>query len=134
MPGPEPRTTPCDANLRDARRQKAEQFLEAADLIDVLVDDESDLVDAYVTLCVHAGIAAADAICCARLGRHARGQDHHEAVALLRRVDPDAARDLETVLRLKTKAGYSGLTTSVTDRRRAGRAAERLVLTAREQR
>ena len=55
-------------------------------MIETLVDD-GDLADAYVTLCVHAGIAAADVICCTALGKHATGDDHNHAVALLRQVD-----------------------------------------------
>ena len=60
---------------------------------DELADDESDLCDSHVTLCVHAGIAAADVICCARLGRHAHGENHDEAIGLIEKVDtPSTAR------------------------------------------
>jgi hypothetical protein len=37
-------------------------------------------------LAVLSGIAAADAACCAALGRHSRGEDHREAAALLRQI------------------------------------------------
>ena len=47
---------------------KAKQFVEAAETVESLADDANDVADAYVTLCVHAGIAAADVICCKRLG------------------------------------------------------------------
>ncbi len=63
---------------------KAKQFLEAAETVEALADDSNDVADAYVTLCVHAGIAAADVICCKRLGEHSRGEDHTAAVALAR--------------------------------------------------
>ncbi|WP_414939249.1 hypothetical protein [Amycolatopsis sp. cmx-11-51] len=59
---------------------KASQFIEAADTIRELADEHEDAADAYVTLCVHAGIAS-DVICCARLGEHARGENHDEAPA-----------------------------------------------------
>jgi len=36
--------------------------------VEALADDANDVADAYVTLCVHAGIAAADVICCTRFG------------------------------------------------------------------
>ena len=95
-----------------------------------LRDDEAIVSDAYTTLAVHAGIAAADVICCARLGEHARGDDHDEAVALLAKADRDRARDLTTLLRMKTRSGYSHEPTSRTDRQRAQRAAARLVQAA----
>jgi hypothetical protein len=50
------------------RRHKAEQFLRAAEEIMDLADDADDIGDAYVTLCVHAGIAGSDTICAQRLG------------------------------------------------------------------
>lgn len=46
---------------------KANQFMEAADMVRELADENADLADAYVTLCVHAGIAASDVLCCAAL-------------------------------------------------------------------
>jgi hypothetical protein len=52
---------------------KAVQFLVAAETIRDMADDENDMGDALVTLCVHAGVAAADAICCQALGEHAQG-------------------------------------------------------------
>lgn len=64
-----------------------------------------------MTLYVHAGIAAADAICARALGVHAKGQDHQEAIALLASVDKEAAADLRVLLAMKTRAGY-GLTPS----------------------
>ena len=66
---------------------KARQFSDAATLISELASDDSNLGDAYITLCVHAGIAAADVICCARLGVHASGQDHAAAATLLDKAD-----------------------------------------------
>lgn len=127
------RTRRCSAATRSGRLAKAKQFLEAAEILDTLVSDqEDDLVDAYATLCVHAGIAAADVICCARLGAHAQGQDHNEAVALLASVDRASSRHLATLLGLKARAGYSDVTISAADRRRAGRAATSLVEAAIE--
>lgn len=66
------RTHDCTQSTRAGRLAKGNQFWEAATLIEELTE-ESDLVDAYITLCIHAGIAAADVICCARLGVHATG-------------------------------------------------------------
>ncbi|OLZ50496.1 hypothetical protein BS329_18870 [Amycolatopsis coloradensis] len=57
---------------------KAGQFIEAADMVRELADEHEDVADADVTLCVHAGIAASDVICRARLGEHAQGENHDE--------------------------------------------------------
>jgi hypothetical protein len=100
-------------------------------MIDEVVDDDSDLCDAYVTLCVHAGIAAADVICCARLGRHAQGENHNDAIGLLEKVDTTHAQALGVLLGMKTRSGYSAVPTSTTDRKRARRAAGALVDAAR---
>src|SRR5207248_6918973 len=95
-------------------------------MIATLVDGK-DLGDAYVTLCVHAGIAAADVLCCARLGEHAQGENHTEAIALLRTADRELANDLSTLLGMKTFAGYSAIKSTADKRKRAGRAMRRLV-------
>ena len=88
---------------------EAEQFANAAELIDELAGGDQNLCDAFVTLCVHAGIAAADVICCAKLGRHATGESHDKAKRLVGLVDPGAGQALGTLLGMKTKAGYSAL-------------------------
>ena len=109
---------------------KANQFYLAAETIATTLDDQ-EIADAYVTLCVHAGIAAADVICCARLGEYAHGDDHQEAVTLLSKADRVNARYLKILLDLKTRAGYSATLTSKPDQKRAGRAAAALVSAAR---
>lgn len=101
------------------RLKKATQFIEAADLI-----------DAFVTLCVHAGIAAADVICCARLGVHAQGKNHGDAVIMLAKVDKKLAQDLATLVGMKTKSGYSPLSSSRPTKKAAARSAGRLVAAA----
>ncbi|WP_326955936.1 hypothetical protein [Amycolatopsis sp. NBC_01286] len=128
------RTKRCTPEILGGRLAKAEQFWEVADMVRGLVDeqDPSEIGDAYVTLCVHAGIAAADALCCAGLGEHAQGENHNDAVELLARVDKDAGRALRALLALKTKAGYSHTSATAEEFKRAGRNAEALVLRARE--
>ena len=122
-------TRRCTEAERRGRLAKARQFLEAAELVETLAD-EDDLLDALVTLCVHAGIAAADVICCARLGEHATGQNHTEAVDLLGRVDKTSARDLSKLLGMKTRAGYSSTPISAANARAGLRGATRLVAAA----
>jgi hypothetical protein len=71
--------------------------------------DDLDYSSPSAALAVLAGIAAADAACCAALGRRARGQDHREAVALVEPVTPGgkkAAKSLGRLLSLKDEAHY----------------------------
>ena len=93
------KTRKCDQAEARGRLLKAEQFLESAETVRELADDESDVGDAVVTMCVHAGIAAADVLCCIALGVHAQGEDHAEAVGLVRRVHPDGD-EMSTALRM----------------------------------
>jgi len=53
---------------------KAVRFLAQAEVILAVADDDEVVADPAITLLIHAGIAASDAICCARLGEHARGE------------------------------------------------------------
>lgn len=55
---------------------------------------------------VLAGIAAADVLCIAHLGVRSASTNHSDAVALLKRIDPEAARDLAILIRDKTQAHY----------------------------
>jgi hypothetical protein len=125
------RTVKADAVVRRGRMAKAEQFASAALVIQELADESADIADAYVTLCVHAGIAAADTICAASLGEHARGENHDEAVTLLATVDKTAAAHLRALLGMKTLASYSHTPISGDRARRAGRAMGALMETAR---
>ena len=130
-------TRPCDKAVAAGRMRKANQFLDAAETVGDLADDEAEVRDAVVTLLVHAGIAAADVICCKALGQHAiGGGSHDEAVRLLARVQqPDGkelSKRLGQLLGLKTKAGYTHRSVSATDRKTAKRAAENLVQAARD--
>ena len=105
--------------------------MDAANVIHEFADQDGEVADAYVTLCVHAGIAASDVICCINLGQHAKGESHSDAVELLKRVDKDAAKHLNTLLNLKTKSGYSHTPVTAAEFKRAGRAATALVEGAR---
>lgn len=132
-----PRTRQCDDGTVAGRLRKAEQFLDAAYTIREFADDQHDVGDALVTLCVHAAIAAADVLCCIALGEHAQGEDHNEALALLQRVTPDGtalANALRPLLAIDTRAGYSHQPVNAADRKRAYRQADKLVRTARDRR
>ncbi|MBD8078483.1 hypothetical protein IF651_05345 [Cellulosimicrobium arenosum] len=117
------RTTPCDRATRRGRLDKARQFAEVAHQTQILADGvPGEVADAFVTLAVHAGIAASDVICCVRLGEHARGESHSAATALLATADRDVAKHLSTLLQMKTTAGYSAVPASAQDMLRAARA------------
>jgi hypothetical protein len=126
----------CDAGVSSGRLKRARAFLEAAALVGDLIegddDAEAELSAALVTLWVHAGIAAADVICCVRLGRHHDGENHQGAVKLLRAADKGHDIALDRLLKLKTPAGYGHRLVSGKDRTQARRAAERLVQRAEE--
>lgn len=124
----------CTDTTRSGRLLKAQQFGQAAALIERHAGETNGLNDAYITMCIHAGIAAADVICCIRLGVHHQGDNHNEAVALLARVDAKLAGDLDTLLKMKTAAGYSADTSSGTNRKKASRAMARLIDATRSSR
>ena len=126
-----PRTVRADATAKVGRMRVALQFYEAAEMVRELADNAEDVTNAYVTLCVHAGIAAADVRCAAALGEYARGESHIEAIGLLSAVDKAAAKHLDALLKLKTVAGYGTTTISADRVRRATRAMEFLVESAR---
>lgn len=88
------------------------------------------LRDACVTLYVHAGIAASDAICAKALGKYAQGDSHADAVKLLASANSEVSKDLDALLKLKTRAGYGHNPVSKEQFTKAKRAAERLVDTA----
>lgn len=94
------------------RAEHARAFLNAADLIvglgsDAGIEHTSNLIG---SLAVLAGIAAADAICGHALGERAAGENHSDAVALLRRgsaVGDRSAAQLKRLLDVKTTTQYS---------------------------
>lgn len=124
----------CDESIIRGRLRKAEQFLDAAANIRDLSDDEADVGDALVTLCVHAGIAASDVICCKALGHFVQGDDHLQAISEISKVVPggrELGNDLRSLLQMKTRAGYGAPPVTAEDRKRAWRRAESLVEAAR---
>jgi hypothetical protein len=124
----------CDDSIVRGRLIKAEQFLDAASTVRDLSDDEAEVGDALVTLCVHAGIAASDVICCKALGHFVQGDDHQQAVGEISKVRPGGealGKDLRALLSMKTRAGYGAPAVTAEDRKRAWRRAETLVEAAR---
>jgi hypothetical protein len=127
------RVQPCTVTTIEGRLARAVEFFESA-------DDERrqhpERANAWVTHYILAAIAAADVICCRALGQHAQGDNHLQAVALLRTVQPDGPElsiALGVLLGIKTKASYGEGPVSAEDRTRAPRRAKQLVDAARRQ-
>ena len=68
-------TKECSPEILAGRLAKAKSYLKAAQLITPSVDDHQ-LHDVFISNCVYAGIAAADVMCCSKLGRHSVGPNH----------------------------------------------------------
>lgn len=120
-----------DDGIRRGRLRKARTFLEAASNLAHLGDPVEP--DAVVALYVQSGIAAADAICLARLGRHAKGADHKQAVPLLEQAaGATPAKHLRTLLALKNEAEYGYALLKSASVRQAARAARALADLAME--
>jgi hypothetical protein len=102
------RTRPCTAGDARGRLTQARAFCDAAELV---LDDDSEVAGPGVAaaLAVLAGIAAADAACCAAVRERARGQDHREATRLVATVRPgggEMAKRLERLLASKDEVHY----------------------------
>jgi hypothetical protein len=105
---PKGRTQECNRAQARVRLDQARAFLDVAELVSA---EESDLANEHVSaaLAVLAGIAAADAACCAALGQRSRGQDHRQALALVAQAGPDGkslSRALGRLLDIKDGAHY----------------------------
>jgi hypothetical protein len=108
---------------------KADEYLDAAEH-----ELRAGRAIAATSLAIHAGISAADAVCGFRLGRRAAGQDHDEALALLRTAGLDgetAAKELARLLPMKTRAEYEPDEIPKSDATKAADRARRIVTVAR---
>ena len=122
-----------DCTPREALRRlsAARKFLEAAELY--VADEDPDGRRVAVSNAVLAGIAASDAVCCARLGRHAVGDDHRAAVELVGSIGPEGrqvAKALTSLLSVKHKAQYQTAAVGKADATAAVRRAQTLIATA----
>lgn len=126
-------TVACAPGHAQGRRRKMEVFVDAIDTLLLLeTPDDPDVADAIVSLRVTAGIAAADVICCARLGRHSTSSKHGDGVTLLKPVDGTLANHLRRLLQMKSKAQYGSLAVSERELKTSARAVEALVAAAHE--
>jgi hypothetical protein len=120
--------------MADARRRfaSAKEFLDVAELIVDERDENASLLysSAAASLAVLAGIAAADAACCAVLQERSRSRNHHDAEGLVAQIEPDgkqAARGLRELVNLKDKAQYGVLAVGPTELTAVMRKARQLV-------
>src|SRR5665811_1194153 len=136
MTRPRGRTGSCSKDDARNRFKRAESFLVVADLVlgerteTQEQDDDINLSGVAAALAVLAGIAAADSACCHRLGTRSRGQDHAQAVALVKQVIPhgdELASDLDPLLDLKDNAHYGVLGVADAEARRAVEWARRML-------
>ena len=98
------RTKPVSGAQVRAYAGTAEEYADAA-----ASEIEAGRYIAATSLAIHAGINAADAVCGARLGERAAGEDHDQVLTLLRQAGPDGTKvekELRRLLPLKTKAEY----------------------------
>jgi len=94
----------------------------------MLADDSSDgAINACIGNCVFAGIAAADALCYARLGERYSGPDHDRAADVLDRISKEYGSALRSLIRLKTKSQYGDEWLTASSRKTALRSAQILV-------
>lgn len=122
------RRADCGTAEARTRVKIARKYLEMAELAQT--EDALEARSVGAGNAVLAGIAASDAICCTRLRRRHRGQDHAGAVPLLRSVEPEGrnlADDLATVLAIKDPAHYGIAFVTEAKLRTTIRAATRLV-------
>jgi len=104
---PAGRTSSCSPSEGRVRLEQARAFLEVAELVLDETDEGLATPQVAASLAVLCGIAASDAMCCSRLGRRSRGQDHHQAADVLATVRPDGpemAKDLRRLLEIKDQA------------------------------
>jgi len=131
----------ADCSREDARNslKHGKAFLAVAGLvlgerIEANADrDDINLSGVAAALSVLAGIAAADAACCHRLGMRSRGLDHAQSVVLVKQVIPhgdELANDLDRLLDLKDNAHYGVLGVADAEARRAVEWARRMLKNA----
>jgi hypothetical protein len=126
------RTQDCTPSQARTRRRQAELYLDVAE--SVLANEAGEEATVATGNAVLAGIAAADAICCALSGQRYRGSDHRRAADHLETVtgDRSLARHMRDLIDLKD-TGHYGLEDVRSSRATAAvRKATHLVQAARD--
>jgi hypothetical protein len=130
------RTATCGPREAEARLVAARAFVSVAELVHAEPDDPVlPLRGVAAAVAVLGGIAAADAICCIRLGRMSRGEDHQQALDLLETARPEGRRvknDLQRLLSIKDKVHYQAIVVTPKEADAAVRQAKRVLSAAEE--
>jgi hypothetical protein len=123
------RTAECTSADARIRLKTARAYLEVADLV-LGEKEREEYLNVAAGLAVLAGIAASDAICCARLRIRHRGDDHRGAADMLRTATPDGSNLARVLLRLpdlKDEAHYGVMVVAARKASDAARWARTLV-------
>jgi hypothetical protein len=131
MTRPSGRKADCGIDQARTRLRQAQSFAHVATTVHEDPENtEMPLGGVSTALAVLAAIAASDAMCCARLGKVSRGQDHTLAIEMVRMVVPEGAEvaeDLRRLLDLKDQSHYEWVFVSPEDARAAIRRMKRIV-------
>ncbi len=103
---PRSKRSDCSKAEAQTRLEHARLYLQVAQM--VLADETGSEATVATGNAVLAGIAAADALCCALVGKHHRGADHREAAEYLEEVTGNKAlaRALRDLADYKDQAHY----------------------------
>ena len=124
------KSSTCGKGTAQSRLNIAREY---QDLAHSKSDAETGAVrNAVAGNAVLAGIAAADAICCIRLGERSTSPDHADAVALLTKVDPKLAQKLATLIGSKPISHYGENFVGIETLKSCLRAMDQLILAANE--
>lgn len=120
----------CGRTQAKNRLDVAKQYQELAHLKSD--EDTGAARNAAAGNAVLAGIAAADAICCLRLGQRSSSSDHTDAIALLAKVDKKLAQDFSILIGDKPTSHYGDSFIGTQSLKRCLRAMDHLVQVASE--
>ena len=125
------RTRSVDKHFYLNYLKKAEEFLQEAERA---IEDKR--WNASVSLAIHSGICAADALCIFNLGVRSAGESHNEVVQLISKINIKdiniKIRQLLNLIDIKNSAEYSESLMSEKDALMAKQNAERFLLWAKE--
>jgi hypothetical protein len=114
----------------------ARAFISVAELVhEETHDPVLPLRGVAAAVAVLGGIAAADVICCVRIGEMHRGEDHERAVSLLERALPEGRlvrSDFQRLLSIRDRVHYQAIMVTPTEATAAIRQARRMLLAAEE--
>jgi hypothetical protein len=124
------RTQACGSPQARQRLAQARRYLDVAELTADTSDADLEYSGVAASIAILAGIAAADAACCAALGKRSGSDNHQDAADLLAQIAPEGKRasmKLRQLISLKDSAHYGFLNISASQLKKSMRQAEQLV-------